>query len=43
MAYRGEFPRICVALGAPEAAALEKLARQACEQGEGFIELREGP
>jgi 3-dehydroquinate dehydratase/shikimate dehydrogenase len=40
MAYRSEFPRICVALGCAEADKLEKLARQACEDGEEFLELR---
>jgi 3-dehydroquinate dehydratase/shikimate dehydrogenase len=40
MAYRSEFPRICVALGCAEAGQLEKLARQACEAGEEFLEFR---
>ena len=40
MAYRSEFPRICVALGAGEASALEKLAREACDRGEEFLEFR---
>jgi 3-dehydroquinate dehydratase/shikimate dehydrogenase len=40
MAYRSDFPRICVALGCAEAEKLEKLARQACEDGEEFLEIR---
>jgi len=40
MAYRNEFPRICVALGCAESDKLEKLARQACEDGEEFLEIR---
>ncbi len=40
MAYRSEFPRICVALGCAETDKLEKLARQACEDGEEFLEIR---
>ncbi len=40
MAARSEFPPICVALGCTEAAQLEKLAREACEQGEQFLEIR---
>ncbi len=40
MAYRNEFPRICVALGCAESDKLEKLARQSCEDGEEFLEIR---
>jgi len=40
MAYRSDFPRICVALGCAEADPLEKLARRACDDGEEFLEFR---
>ncbi len=33
-------PRICVALGASDAAALHKMALTACDTGEEFVELR---
>lgn len=40
MAYRSEFPQICVALGVADAARLEQLAAEACEGGEEFLEIR---
>jgi 3-dehydroquinate dehydratase/shikimate dehydrogenase len=40
MSYGSEFPRICVALGCAESDRLERLARQACSEGEDFLELR---
>lgn len=40
MAYRSDFPQICVALGCTESDRLETLARNACESGEQFLEIR---
>ncbi|MBI3698692.1 MAG: type I 3-dehydroquinate dehydratase, partial [Acidobacteria bacterium] len=40
MAYRSDFPRICVALGCAESDKLEKLAAEACDSGEQFLEIR---
>src|SRR5262249_60588801 len=40
MAYRSEFPPICVALGCADSDSLAKLAGCACESGEQFLELR---
>ncbi|MBI3667217.1 MAG: shikimate dehydrogenase [Acidobacteria bacterium] len=40
MARRSEFPKICVALGCPQPEKLERLAREACENGEQFLEIR---
>ena len=34
------FPPICVALGCADAGQLEKLAREACDNGEQFLEIR---
>jgi len=40
MVRRSDLPRICVALGCAGADLLERRARQACEEGEEFLELR---
>lgn len=40
MAYRSEFPQICVALGCADSGTLEKAAAAACDSGEQFLEIR---
>ena len=40
MATRALFPKICVALGLPEADKLMTQARHEIEQGERFLEFR---
>ena len=40
MARRSDFPPICVALGCAQAETLARLAAEACESGEQFLEIR---
>jgi len=40
MAYRSDFPPICVALGCAESDKLQKLAVETCDAGEEFVEIR---
>src|SRR5690349_6752357 len=40
MPHQRPFPRICIALGLPDAATLREHARQEAESGETFLEFR---
>ena len=40
MATRASFPKVCIALGLPEADKLMAQARHEIEQGERFLEFR---
>ncbi|HZS49510.1 MAG TPA: shikimate dehydrogenase [Bryobacterales bacterium] len=40
MAYRSEFPPVCVALGCAERERLDRSAAHACDSGEEFLEIR---